>query len=63
MKSPLDIKRRIKKFRLNEGTKAAVDKYHHLYEKISMRKEEIMAKNVKELLVEVGEEQIYNFFK
>jgi len=56
MKSPLDIKRRIKKFRLNEGTKAAIDKYHHLYEKISMRKEEIMAKNVKELLVEVGEE-------
>lgn len=40
----------------------AIAKYHELYEKLSMKKEEIMAKSVKELLIEVGEIALMGFF-
>ena len=43
MKSLQDIRKRIRKFKLSLGMDAAIKKYHQMYEKMSMKKEEIMA--------------------
>ncbi|CAD8205817.1 unnamed protein product [Paramecium octaurelia] len=62
IKSPAEIRKRIRKFRLEEGNEKAIALYQQQYEMISMKKVEIMAKSVKSLLQEVGEESLNQFF-
>ncbi|KAM3129508.1 hypothetical protein pb186bvf_018412 [Paramecium bursaria] len=62
MKSLQDIRKRIRKFKLSLGMDAAIKKYHQMYEKMSMKKEEIMAQSVKFQLAKIGEANFDDFF-
>ncbi|CAD8144916.1 unnamed protein product [Paramecium pentaurelia] len=62
IKSPAEIRKRIRKFKLEEGNDIAIALYQQQYEMISMKNVEIIAKSVRSLLQEVGEESLNLFF-
>ncbi|CAD8117315.1 unnamed protein product [Paramecium primaurelia] len=50
IKSPVEIRKRIRKFRLEEGNDRAIALYQQQYEMISMKNVEIMVKSVRSLI-------------
>jgi pentatricopeptide repeat protein len=60
MKPALLIRKRIKKFKLgkNGSTQQAYEVYHEMYEKIKMKKEELMEVSIRELVADLGGQEV-----
>ena len=50
MKSPYEVRKRIKKYNLKRGTKLALAKFKEVHERMALRKEEAMINSVQELI-------------